>query len=128
MKLLRTAAYVAAFFGVIGAGNAAAQNGGGTVQQHTQNEVTYVSGGVGEEQQEQMQQLAQQGYTLKLVFAEKGTGAYVADVRVIVADANGRTLLDTVADGPAFYARVPEGDYRVTVEYRGTRQTRRVHA
>ncbi|MDQ6619084.1 MAG: carboxypeptidase regulatory-like domain-containing protein [Pseudomonadota bacterium] len=90
--------------------------------------VPYVSGGVGEEQQQWMQDVVQQGYTLKLLFAEKGTGAYVADVRVMVADRRGATLLDAVADGPAFFALLPEGDYKVTLEYRGMRQTRSVHA
>lgn len=90
--------------------------------------VSHVSGGVGEEQQERLQALAQQGYTLKLLFAERGTGAYVADVRVVVADAAGRTLLDAVADGPAFFAKLPEGDYKVNLEYRGMRQARTVRA
>ncbi len=81
-------------------GTASAQNSARALQPRGQNVVPYVSAGVGEEEQQRMRELAQQGYTLKLVFAETGTGAYVADVRVLVADASGRTVLDAVADGP----------------------------
>jgi hypothetical protein len=90
--------------------------------------VSYVSAGVGEEDQARMQSLAREGYTLKLLFAEQGTGAYVADVRVTVTDASGRNVLDTVASGPAFFAKLPEGDYKVTLEYGGKRESRTVHA
>lgn len=93
----------------------------------TQNGISYLSGGVGSDQQDAMAGLAQQGYNLKLVFAEQGTGAYLADVRVTVADARGRPLLDAVADGPAFFAKLPQGQYTITADYRGARQTRTVH-
>lgn len=125
MDILRKASHAALVAGIAWSGAAAAQH---TLQPHTQNDVTYVSGGVGEEQQEQMQALAGQGYTLKLVFAEKGTGAYVANVRVMIADKSGHTLLDATADGPSFFVQLPEGDYRVTAEHAGMRQTRTVHA
>ena len=110
-------------------GVAAAQNyPSAAAQPAAQGDVSYVSGGVGEEQQQRMQSLAREGYTLKLVFAEQGTGAYVADVRVVVNDASGRTVLDAVANGPAFFAKLPDGDYRVTLEHRGQRETRTLHA
>lgn len=107
------------------AGSVVAQPAAGP---RAQGDVSYVSGGVGEEQQDWIAQHANEGYTLKLLFAEKGTGAYVADVRVRVADRSGHVLLDAVASGPAFLARLPEGDYRVNLEYRGERQSRTVHA
>ena len=125
MKLLSKTFVIALATALTSAGGALAQ---GTMQPRGQNNIDYVSGGVGQEQQERVEALAAQGYTLKLVFAEQGTGAYLADVRVNVADASGHTLLDANADGPAFLARLPEGDYKVTVEHRGMRQTRIVHA
>jgi hypothetical protein len=93
-----------------------------------QNGITYVTGGVGTEEQDLMRSLGQQGYTLNLVFAEERTGAYVANVHVTVADRAGRTLLDAVADGPAFFAKLPPGDYRVSAEYKGYTQSRTVPA
>jgi hypothetical protein len=98
------------------------------LQPRTQNDITYVTGGVGTEQQATLKDLEQQGFTLKLVFAERGTGAYLANVHVIVADASGRTVLDAMADGPAFYAKLPAGQYRVTAEHAGVRQTHTVSA
>ena len=121
-------ALAVAVIGGIVAASAAAQNNTPVPTSQASGGVSYVSGGVGEEQQERMQALAQQGYTLRLVFAEQGTGAYVADVHVVVADSRGRTVLDAVANGPAFYAKLPEGDYKVTLDYRGARQSRTVHA
>ena len=106
------------------AGTAAAQQ----ASTRSQPLVPYVSAGVGEEQQQWIAQHANEGYTLKLLFVEKGTGAYVADVRVRVTDSAGRMVLDALASGPAFLARLPEGDYRVTLDYRGEQQSRTVHA
>lgn len=110
------------------AGAAVAQTPPGALRSAASGDVSYVSAGVGEEDQARMQSLAREGYTLKLLFAEQGTGAYVADVRVIVTDGSGRNVLDAVSSGPAFFARLPEGDYRVTLEYRGRRESRTVHA
>ncbi len=106
---------------LIGAGVAMAQPG--ELQPRSQNNVEYVTGGVGTEEQAALKELGHEGYTLKLVFAERGTGAYLANVHVMVADTSGRTVLDAMADGPAFYAKLPAGHYRVTAEHAGMRQT-----
>jgi hypothetical protein len=90
--------------------------------------VPYVTGGVGTDEQERMKALQQEGYNLSLVFAEQGTGAYLADVRVTVTDASGRTVLDATSDGPALVAKLPPGRYQVTADYRGMRQTRTINA
>lgn len=90
--------------------------------------VPWVTGGVGESEQAQMGVLGQEGYNLRLVFAEKGTGAYLSDVHVTVADAAGRVLVDAVTNGPGFFAKVPPGQYKVTAESKGVRQVRTVHA
>jgi hypothetical protein len=47
-------------------------------------------------------------YNLKLVFSEKGTGAYLADVKLSIADMKGRKILEAVSDGPWFPV-VPRG-------------------
>ena len=108
-------------------GSAALAQGAG-LEPRVQNNVQYVTGGVGTEQQEALNALHQQGYNLRLVFAERGTGAYLANVHVVLADAGGRTVLDTVADGPALYAKLPSGRYQVLAEHKGIRQTRNVTA
>lgn len=88
--------------------------------------VPYATGGVGTDEQEHLKTLEQEGYNLRLLFAEQGTGAYLADVGVMVRDASGRTVLDTLADGPALVAKLPPGHYEVTAERNGIRQTRTV--
>lgn len=98
------------------------------LQPQMQNNIMYISGGVGEDQQAMLAALSREGYTLQLLFAERGSGAFVADVRVMIADKSGRPLLDAVADGPGFFAKLPEGEYRVTAEYKGLKESRTVHA
>src|SRR5215469_18628391 len=55
----------------------------------TQGNVTYISGGVGDEWQQQMESLRAQ-YNLHLLFAQRGTGAYFADLPVQITNANGQ--------------------------------------
>jgi len=66
-------------------------------------------GGVGKEERDYMNSLAP-NYNLKLVFAI-ASGEYLSDVRVVVQDTNGKTYLNTTADGPWVMAKLPEGEY-----------------
>lgn len=81
---------------------------------HHQGSVAFVTGGVGRDSRQAMMGIAG-GYNLKMIFALKGTGALLADVAVVVRDAAGATVLDTVSDGPCLFASVPRGRYRVRV-------------
>ena len=130
MRMARMACCALFAAGIAGtsAAMAAAVGDISTLKPRTQNGITYVTGGVGEEQQAQMQALSQAGYNLRLVFAEKGTGAYVANVKVNIADSHGKTVLTAVSDGPGFYAKLPDGDYTITTEYKGNTQTRKIRA
>src|SRR5439155_8181880 len=105
MTLTRIACCALLASGVTFAGGVFAQNGGW--HSHADAAVPYATGGVGTDEQERMKALEQEGYNLKLLFAEKGTGAYIADVRVRVTDPSGRTMLDAIADGPALVAKLP---------------------
>jgi hypothetical protein len=80
--------------------------------------VTYVSGGVGKESIDRLSSLARD-FNLKLVFAMK-SGAYVSGVRVAIADAAGKMLLDTTSEGPWFLAKLPAGNYQVVANFEGT--------
>ena len=53
-------------------------------------------------------------------------GKYVADVKIVVSDAKGRKLLEHVADGPFFMARMPAGEYSVAATFAGKTQTRKI--
>jgi hypothetical protein len=84
----------------------------------TQGDVTFVSGGIGESELKAMQAI-KGDYNLNLLFAVKGTGQFIADVDVRIADAKGNTVVETVADGPYLFARLKPGKYIVTAEKDG---------
>src|SRR6516165_5668823 len=62
---------------------------------HQQGDVSYVSGGVGEEKEALA--AASNRFNLKVTMA-LGTGHFVGDARVLIEDAHGRPVLDTTAD------------------------------
>jgi hypothetical protein len=77
----------------------------------------YMSGGVGEESLQRLSAHASE-FNLKLVFAMK-SGAYLSNVRVAIADAKGKTLLDTTSEGPWFLTKLPQGNYQVVASHAG---------
>jgi len=58
-------------------------------------------------------------HNLQLVFAEQGSGAYLADVRVRLFGSGGQEVLAALASGPFFFVRLPAGRYRVEAEFNG---------
>jgi hypothetical protein len=92
--------------------------------QQTADGVRYLTGGIGVEAQERLNERAGD-FNLKLVFA-LNEGNYIADVGVILRDGQGRTVIEEVADGPFFMARLPAGRYTVEATYEGKTVTRRV--
>ncbi len=83
----------------------------------------YVTGGVGAAELETLEK-GRKGFSLRVLTAAKGSGAYLADARVAIVDAAGKTVLDTSADGPWVYVNLKSGDYKVTVTYKGKVQQR----
>jgi hypothetical protein len=79
--------------------------------------VSYVSGGIGMESRDRLGSLVRD-FNLKLVFATT-SGEYVSGVRVAIADAAGRTLLDAMSEGPWFLTRLPAGNYQVVATFAG---------
>ena len=84
----------------------------------TQGEVTFVSGGVGEDEREAMKAM-RADYDLSLLFAVKGSGEYVSDVTVKIKNSSGSVCLDTVADGPMLYAKLRPGKYSISANRDG---------
>jgi hypothetical protein len=93
-----------------------------TLEPKAQNGVSYISGGVGKDEAELTHSISRFGYNVQLVFAEQ-SGAYLADVRVRIADPKGAVVLDTVAEGPMLLAKLPPGRYRVSAEANGQMRT-----
>jgi hypothetical protein len=107
--LLGTASLVPALVPVAGAASdAVVQTTGG---------VSYASGGIGDDSIARLNSLAPD-FNLKLVFA-MSSGNYVTGVRVAIADAAGKTVLDTLSEGPWFLTKVPAGNYQVVATFAG---------
>jgi hypothetical protein len=87
--------------------------------------IRYASGGIGEGERDELI-LVLPDYNLKLVAAAKGTGAFLADVKLIALDARGTKVLETTLDGPWFVARFPPGRYELQLAHGGATQKRTV--
>jgi len=83
-----------------------------------QNGISYVNGGVGQEEQSAMR-AQRTDYNLLLTFATKQSGAYRSDVQLDIMDAKGTTLLSAANSGPMFYAKLPAGTYRISAAAEG---------
>jgi hypothetical protein len=121
MHAMTKAALTAALLALVAAPAGFAQ----TIESHTVGPVTYASGGIGLDGVQAIHAM-EPGYDLKMMFAKQGSGEYMADVKVSIADAKGNDLVSTMTDGPYFLAKLPRGHYRVTVEAAGKSMTRMV--
>ncbi len=88
--------------------------------------ITYVSGGVGDDSIAKLEALARD-FNVKLVFALQ-SGNYVSDVKVVIADAKGKTLVDATSAGPWFLVKLPAGSYQVVATFEGKTVKRAVTA
>jgi spermidine/putrescine-binding protein len=84
---------------------------------HQQNGITYLNGGVGQEEQSAMK-AERADYNLRLTFATK-TGAFRSDVQLDISDAKGASLLSVANTGPMFFAKLTPGTYRISAAAQG---------
>lgn len=94
------------------------------INQGEMNGVQFMSGGVGAEERAAMRQMAR-NYNTKLVFATRN-GCYLADVKLSINAAGGKTLLDLTANGPWVYANLPDGEYHVTAVVEGEKKVQKL--
>ena len=87
-------------------------------------EIAHVSGGIGVDEQQRLE-AREREFNLKLVFT-LNEGNYIAGVNVGVTDGKGRMVVEDVADGPFFMAKLPAGNYTVAATYEGKTVTRKV--
>ncbi len=90
-------------------------------------DVVHASARIGDDDPLEIEAL-RRTHNLQLVFAEQGSGAYLADVRVRICGSGGQEVLATLSSGPFFFARLPAGRYRIEAEFNGrvVRRTTRV--
>ncbi len=84
----------------------------------TDHGVRYRSGGVGKEERDALF-LVTKDYTLKVVLAASGDGAFVYDADIRVEDSKGAAVLEASNAGPLFFADLPPGSYVVSATARG---------
>ncbi|MGE0822400.1 MAG: hypothetical protein AB7G75_02580 [Candidatus Binatia bacterium] len=82
--------------------------------------VPYVSGGVSENDRQALRQITTDD-NLQLIFAAKDRD-YLSDVAVHIRDERGHEVLNTVAQGPWLFTKLPSGKYRITASTMGHSQ------
>lgn len=97
-------------------------------KEERQGKVTYLSGGIGEEEARAMEAKTR-AYPLTLEFLVKARprAAFTSDVKVKIEDHAGKVVLETVTEGPFLLVRLPAGNYSVSADYEGERQARHIH-
>lgn len=108
---------------LIAAGAVSAQES--ALQPRTEGGITFISGGVGMEERDALKKV-EADYNLRLLFAARESGEFVAGVKVTIRDAQGKTVLEAVSVGPRFFAKLTPGSYKITAENNGTPMTRSV--
>lgn len=83
------------------------------------NEITYITGGIGDEETQGMQAI-KENYNLYIMSSNKD-GSFTGDTDMTIADASGNVIIASVA-GPLFYADLPDGKYTITAANSGVTQ------
>jgi len=97
-------------------------------EERSQGPVSYVSGGIGEDQAAAKRRAAA-NYPLTLEMASTAAGprdAYISNAKVDIWDASGKDVLDITAEGPLVLVNLPSGTYHVAVNWNGTQRDKTV--
>jgi hypothetical protein len=92
----------------------------GLPAEHQVGSVSYVTGGVSEDEANTFKQM-KGDYPLAIELVEKqvGRNGFTADANVKVFDQAGNMVLSAKADGPFMLVRLPPGQYRVQASLNG---------
>ena len=86
--------------------------------------IEVISGGVGEDERGEFE-TKKEDFSLKLVFVGE-KGLFLSNVKVVVEDKRGNTLLTATSDGPYLYANLPAGKYKLTASLREHTQEKNI--
>lgn len=85
-----------------------------------QGQIEFLTGGIG---LNESQAILQEGgkWPLMLELAKVGVSRaeYISDVQIIIKDASGSTMLETITNGPYLLAKLPPGKYFLDATYQG---------
>lgn len=88
--------------------------------------ISYVSGGIGEDSRLRMASLSQgAGFNLKVVFALQD-GEYLSGVDIRIVDRSGKQVLQATTEGPILLVRLPAGSYDFFASVGGREQKQRL--
>lgn len=77
----------------------------------TVGDVRYLTGGIGDEEEAQLE-MVKQDYSFRMLMTAEG-GAYIGDATVRIMDSAGNLVLSTDGAGPYLYATLAPGKYKV---------------
>ena len=89
------------------------------------NQLPYITGGFGNEEQNQIKQHAEQ-FNLHLTFAQVADRAYIGGVKVAITDAKGNEVSKDDNLGPLLYLKLNPGQYTLSMDYQGQVKTESV--
>ncbi|KHK58966.1 hypothetical protein PI87_00520 [Ralstonia sp. A12] len=99
----------------------------GAPEVHFQNEIAYVSGGVGRDERDAMHAMASR-FNVRLNVVSARNGEALSDADVSVVDGHGKLCLRLRTAGPLLYMKLPNGRYQIHVNYQGAAQTLNLRA
>ena len=94
----------------------------------TQGAVSYLSGGIGDDEEIQIRSAAKEyGVLLEFAEVERGTahGRWTSDVGVTIKS-GANAVLSATADGPLMLVKLKPGSYVIDAERQGVKQTKRI--
>ncbi len=89
--------------------------------------VSYITGGVGEEESTAILAEAKQWpLLLELSQLENGRGVWIFGSQIKIANTKGAMIFDAKADGPYMLVNLDAGDYVIQASYQGVEQKRAI--
>ncbi len=101
----------------------------GNTTSEPQEQIAWMSGGIGDEALEDMRKVAA-AYNVHVVFSEP-RGNYLAGIPFTVArlaSGNQQQIYSAVSEGPVLYLKLPPGSYQIAARIDGEWHSRRIQA
>ncbi len=88
------------------------------VQSQTYESVQYITGGIGNAEQNEMK-ASEKDYNLHMTFSAVKDQAFLSDVAVQIVDKDNKKIFDAPNTGPYLNVKLPDGKYELTATYKG---------
>ncbi len=88
------------------------------VQPQTYESVQYITGGIGNAEQNELK-ASEKDYNLHMTFSAIKDQAFLSDVAVQIVDKDQKKVFDVSNTGPYLNVKLPDGKYELTASYKG---------